>query len=114
MFQVWLWISDNCIQLPVIKTKLWWCLYLKKLTSPWRNTQEPEGQQHPDIQQHHKYEGHSAQDVVVREEDEGLHETEAGSQVVLQSKVLLPHWRPARRVLKTHAQQQIAVIIQLK
>lgn len=70
-----------------------------ELTSPRGNTQEPEGQQHTDIQQHHKYEGHSAQDVVVREEDEGLHETKAGSQVVLQSKVLLPHWRPACRVL---------------
>ena len=70
-----------------------------ELTSPSGNTQEPKGQQHTDIQQHHEYEGHSAQDVVVCEKDEGLHKTKAGSQVVLQSKVLLPHWRPARRVL---------------
>lgn len=67
--------------------------------------QEPEGQQHADVQQHHEYEGHSAQDVVVCEEDEGLHETKAGSQVDLQSEVLLPDGRPARRVL-THTKMR--------
>ncbi|KAG7237989.1 hypothetical protein INR49_031343, partial [Caranx melampygus] len=61
--------------------------------------EEPKGQQHTDVQQHHEYEGHSAQDIVVREEDEGLHKTKAGSQVVLQSEVLLPDGRPARRRL---------------
>ncbi len=46
---------------------------------------------------------------MVREEDEGLHETKAGSQVVLQSKVLLLHRRPACRVLthtNTHTNTQ--------
>lgn len=45
--------------------------------------QEPECQQHTNIQQHYKYEGHPAQDVVVCEEDERLRETKAGSQVIL-------------------------------
>ena len=80
-------------------------IYLFNPTSARGNTEEPEGQQHTDIQQDHEYEGRSGQDVVVCEEDEGLHKTKAGSQVVLQSKVLLPLGRPARRVL-THGTQR--------
>lgn len=71
------------------------------LTPPGRNPQEPEGQQHADVQQHHGDEGQSAQDVVVGEEDEGLGEAEAGRQAVLQGEVLLAHRRAARRVLRT-------------
>lgn len=71
------------------------------LTPPGRNPQEPEGQQHADVQQHHGDECQSAQDVVVGEEDEGLGEAEAGRQAVLQGEVLLAHRRATRRVLRT-------------
>lgn len=71
------------------------------LTPPGRNPQEPEGQQHADVQQHHGDEGQPAQDVVVGEEDEGLGEAEAGRQAVLQGEVLLAHRRATGRVLRT-------------
>lgn len=80
-------------------------MYLKvsqrQLTSAWENRHKPEGHENTDIQQHHEYKGHTAQDVVICEEDERLHEAEGRSQIALQSKVLLPHWWPACRVL-TH------------
>lgn len=60
---------------------------------------EPEGEEHADVQQHCGYKENSTQDVVVCEEDKGLHETKAGSQTLLQSEVLLSHRPTARRVL---------------
>jgi len=77
------------------------------LTSPGRNTQEPEGQQHADVQQHRDDEGRPGQNVVVREEDEGRPEAKARSQVFLQSEVLLSHRRPARRVLTRMKERRI-------
>lgn len=37
---------------------------------------------------------------MVGEEEEGLHQAEAGNQVVLQGEMLLPNRRPAGRVLR--------------
>lgn len=80
---------------------------LQQLTSAGRNMEEPEGDEHADIQKHREYEERSAQDVVIREQDEGLSKTEAGTKGVLQREVLLPHHWPARRVLmQTHASRK--------
>lgn len=65
-------------------------------TSARRNLKEPKAQQPANIQQHYRYEDHPAQDVVITEEDEGLHKTKAGRQAVLQSKVLFLDCRAAR------------------
>lgn len=74
-------------------------LLRSQLTSAGMNMQESEGQKHTNIEQDGEYKGHTTQDVVVCEEDEGLHKTKAGSQIHLQSKVLLPDHRPTCRVL---------------
>lgn len=68
---------------------------IMRFTSARRNTKEPEGQQHTNVQQYHQYEGQSGQDVMVSEEDEGLYETKARRQLILQREVLLPNRRPA-------------------
>lgn len=69
------------------------------LTSAHGDPHEPEGHQPAHVHHYCEYEEGAAQDVVVGEEEEGLCQAEARNQVVLQGKMLLPHRRPAGRVL---------------
>lgn len=49
---------------------------------------------------------------MVGEEQEGLDQAEAGDQAVLQGEMLLPHRRPAGRVLRRESQKGSALQLQ--
>lgn len=74
------------------------------LTSAHGDPHEPEGHQPAHVHHYGEYEEGAAQDVVVGEEEEGLYQAETRNQAVLQGEMLLPHRRPAGRVLRRRNQ----------
>lgn len=84
------------------------------LTSARGDPREPEGHQPAHVRHYGEDEEGAAQDVVVGEEEEGLYQAEAGNQVLLQGELLLPHRRPAGRVLRGEQREPKRSALQLQ